>query len=207
MIGICPHCGNYKRDKEVTEAFISCPECGHQRPYRRLPLLILTGCSGVGKTTTGLALQQISDLPVLDSDFFQPLKTEEDYQKQVERMERLSANIMQCGKPVLWTKAGNLNMLQKAWHSRFFSGIHCLALTCEEGELRRRMKEGRKITDEGWIQSSVDYNRYFETHTAIDGLPFDTLDITLKTPEEAAEEVLRWCRKFTPYSMKKDGCF
>ena len=67
-----------------------------------------------------------------------------------------------------------------------------LALTCSEKELRRRMTEGRGITDEGWIQSSVDYNNYFKTHEWIGETRFETLDTENRSVEEVASDVLKW---------------
>ena len=52
-------------------------------------------------------------------------------------------------------------MLSRAYGTRCFSDIFVLALTVGEQEPRRRMAEGRGITDTGWIQSSLDYDRYF----------------------------------------------
>lgn len=196
MIGICPQCGNYDWDKTVTETEIACPNCGHRWSYKRLPLFILSGCSGVGKTTTGQALlQRETAFIVLDSDLFysiMPHETTEDYQKQTEQLLSLSRNLMQSGKPVLWTKAGCLDQLPDAYNARFFSAIYCLALTCEESVLRRRMTEGRRITDEGWLQSSVDYNRYFQTHDHIGAQAFETLDITGKSVTQVADCVEAW---------------
>ncbi|MBQ8287498.1 MAG: hypothetical protein IJX76_01855 [Clostridia bacterium] len=198
MIGICPQCGNYNWDKTVTETHITCPHCGHRWPYRRLPLFILSGCSGVGKTTTGQALLgRQTDFIVLDADIFynlMPHETDEDYLKQVEQTLSLSRNLMQSGKPVLWTMAGCLDKLHHTYNSRFFSEIYCLALTCEESALRRRMTEGRGITDEGWLQSSADYNRYFQTHDRLGDLRFETLDITDKGPSEVADYVEAWAQ-------------
>ena len=198
MIGICPACGNHRWDKTVTETEIACPRCGHRWGYCRLPVFILSGCSGVGKTTTGQELlRRQTDFIVLDADLFyniMPHESTEDYMAQTEQMLSLSRNLMQSGKPVLWTKAGCLDLLPNAYNSRFFSAIHCLALTCEEGELRRRMTEGRGITDEGWLQSSADYNRYFMTHDRIGDLPFDTLDITDRSVSEVADRVQAWVK-------------
>ena len=199
MIGICPNCGNYNWDKTVTETEIACPNCGHRWPYRRLPLFILSGCSGVGKTTTGQELlQRDTDLIVLDADLFyniMPHETDEDYYKQIEQILSLSRNLMQSGKPVLWTMAGSLDKLYRTYNCRFFSKIYCLALTCEESALRRRMTEGRGITDEGWLQSSADYNRYFQTHDRIGDLRFETLDITDKSVTEVADTVEAWIKQ------------
>ncbi|BCN30754.1 hypothetical protein [Anaeromicropila herbilytica] len=46
MIGICPNCGNYEWNKEVSEdkKYIQCQQCGHQWSYKAMPLFILTGC-------------------------------------------------------------------------------------------------------------------------------------------------------------------
>lgn len=58
MIGICPKCGNYDWNKEISanKAQIICQQCGHQWNFKSMPLFILTGCSGVGKTTTAQEL-------------------------------------------------------------------------------------------------------------------------------------------------------
>ena len=67
-----------------------------------------------------------------------------------------------------------------------------LALTAGEAELRRRMTEGRGIADLEWIQGSVDYDRYFSEHDNIEGVYYDTLDVSKLTVQEAARELERW---------------
>lgn len=72
MIGICPECGNYEWNKQVTDdkQYLLCQQCGHRWRFKAMPLFILTGCSGVGKTTTAQELiQRDTDFIVLDSDF------------------------------------------------------------------------------------------------------------------------------------------
>lgn len=200
MIGICPKCGNDEWDKHVDGATVACPKCGHSWNLRKLPLMILTGCSGVGKTTTAQAIMQRAvDFVVLDADMFygvMSIETEDDERDRVEQMMSLSKNIHQSGQPVLWTMAGNLDKLGNAYNRQFFSEIACLALVCEETALRRRMTEGRGITDPAWIESSVDYNRYFMTHDALGDTRFDRLDITGRQPDEVASLVIEWvCRQ------------
>ena len=73
--------------------------------------------------------------------------------------------------------------------------MKCLALTCEEELLRKRMKEGRGITDEGWIQSSVDYNEYFRTHDQLGDTLFETYDISGKDVEDVADYVIGWVKE------------
>ena len=174
MIGICPKCGNHQWDKEVKGNEIFCPKCGNNWKFTRLPLFILSGCSGVGKTTTAMEIiRRTTEFTVLDADMFyniMPHETDEDYFDQAEQIGSLSKN----------------------HNSRFFPAIYCLALVCDEELLRARMRNGRGITDEEWIQSSVDYNHYFKTHRQLGDMAFDTWDISGKTPAEAADYVIQW---------------
>lgn len=96
-----------------------------------------------------------------------PHESEEDYFAQIEQIYILLINISQCGKSVVWTMAGNIDKLLQVCQARFFSEIRVLALTCGESALRKRMTEGRGITDKGWINGSVKYNEYFRTHEKI----------------------------------------
>lgn len=200
MIGTCVKCGNHKWDKIVKDGKVICPECNHSWSYIAKPLFILSGCSGVGKTTTAIEImQKQTDVVVLDADIFcgvQNATTEEDYRRRVDTLESLSRNISQSGKPVLWTMAGNLDMIPTSYNTRFFSGIHTLVLTVDEKDLRHRMWVGRGITDSGWIEGSVGYNEYLRTHKNLGSLEYETLDITDKTPTEAADAVIEWFKKY-----------
>lgn len=196
MIAMCPECGNYQWDKAVEGNSISCPKCGKRWTFRKLPLFVLTGCSGIGKTTTAREIQKnTQDIVVLDADMFysiMPHETDEDYYAQVEQIGSLSKNIHQSGKSVLWAMAGNIDKISHTYHYRFFEKVYVLALVCSEKSLRERMTEGRKITDTEWIQSSVDYNEYFRTHRRIGEMDFDVLDTEGKTVSQVAEEVMGW---------------
>ena len=196
MISICPRCASNRWNKSATATHITCPECGHRWPYRQGRLYLLTGCSGVGKTTTAIALMQMQkDFAVLDADMFYIPDDSELINGMQEKVANLSAALNQQGHALLWCMAGGLDCIKATYHRQFFSGVKCLALTCEPEELRRRMTEGRGITDEGWLNGSRDYNAYFRTHDALGDVHFDTLDITRLTPEEAARKVLDWMAK------------
>lgn len=62
---------------------------------------------------------------VLDADIFfnlMPHETQEDYFEQIEQIESISKDIMQVGKPVLWTLADNLDKLNKVYNRTFLGG-------------------------------------------------------------------------------------
>ncbi len=196
MIATCPQCKNHGRNKEVQNNTVICPKCKTKWQFNKRTVYILTGCSGVGKTCTGMALQKLTqDYVVLDADLFyniMPHECEQDYFEQVEQILYLSADISQCGKSVVWTMAGNIDKLPHTYHARFFRDFKVLALTCTSAELQRRMTEGRGISDEEWLSSSQQYNAYFQTHSRIGDVTYDTLDISNLTQDEAAKAVLMW---------------
>ena len=199
MIEICPKCGSYEWDKEINGNKLRCPKCGEEWEFQRLPLFILTGCSGVGKATIAIQMMHKKvDFIVLDADIFccfVDWENEESCNNLYETIGCISKDIMQSGKPVLWTMAGGLDRLPMMYNSRYFSKINCLALTCEEDALRKRMREGRGITDENWINGSCDYNRYFMEHDSHGDMTFEKYDITGKEPKEVADYVIDWVEK------------
>ncbi len=198
MIGICPKCGNHEWNKQVSEnkKFIECQQCNHKWKFKSMPLFILTGCSGVGKTTTGQELiKRDNNFIVLDADFLyniMPHETDEDYKNWVEQIMSLSKNIMQGGKPLLWTMAGALEYFETTYNRRFFTDVHFLALVCSTDALEKRMREGRHITDSNWINSSIDYNSWFKEQGIISNKKVDTYDITDKSVAEVADYVAQW---------------
>lgn len=199
MIEICSKCGNYDWDKEIEGNKLRCPKCGAEWEFISMPLFILTGCSGVGKTATAIEIMRKRvDFVVLDADIFigyVDCNSEESCDDWVEMIANISKDIMQSGKPVLWTLAGCLDRFPKAYNSRYFSDIKCLSLVCDDKELRKRMQEGRGITDENWLKSSSAYNRYFMEHDSIGDTKFEIFDITDKEPGEVAAYVVEWIKK------------
>lgn len=198
MIDICPKCGDYEWNKQISEnkEYITCKQCGHQWKFKAMPLFILTGCSGVGKTTTAQELiQHDTNFIVMDADFLyniMPHETNEDYKNWVEQIMSLSKNIMQSGKPLLWTIAGALDYFENAYNRRFFTDIYFLALVCNTEDLEKRMREGRHITDSNWINSSIKYNRWFIEKSSCDNKKIDTYDITGKSVAKVADYVRKW---------------
>jgi hypothetical protein len=195
MIGICPKCGNHQWDKTIStdKKQIICPLCNHSWHFKSLPLFILTGCSGVGKTTTAQELlQRKTEYIVMDGDMFGMLG--EDYGFRAEQLLSFSKNIMQSGKPLLWTMAGALEKFMETYNSRFIKEFHFLALVCDEKDLEYRMREGRKIDNEDWIQGSIGHNNYLKVHNSIDGVSYEKYDITGKRVSEVADYVDLWIR-------------
>lgn len=61
VFNTCSACGEYCVEKGVQaldaqKALAVCPKCGYQHQSFRLPLVVVTGARGVGKSTICLAL-------------------------------------------------------------------------------------------------------------------------------------------------------
>ena len=71
MFNVCPGCGAYDAERIVPEgeAVAICRNCGQRQPFRRLPLYVLTGASGTGKSAVALLLPALlPECVVLDAD-------------------------------------------------------------------------------------------------------------------------------------------
>lgn len=62
FLSVCPHCGLYQTKKTVRflgrRGVVRCEECGGEHEYLALPLFVVLGASGTGKSTLALRLQR-----------------------------------------------------------------------------------------------------------------------------------------------------
>ena len=151
MFNVCPNCGEYDVDKIIVPEgpYAVCPRCEYQHKFLRLPLFVLTGASGVGKTATCLALAaKAQDFVVMESDilwrdeFNQPETNYRDYR---ETWLRVCKNISQAGKSVILCGAAVPAQFEQCVERRYFSDIHYLALVCEDEVLAARKLYGGSI--------------------------------------------------------------
>jgi hypothetical protein len=202
MLNICPRCGQYRADKVIDPKgpYAICPECGARQPFQSLPLLVVTGASGAGKSAvcslvTAMDLQQAVPL---DSDilwmpaFNQP---GEGYRTFFETWLRMCKNIHQSGRPVVLFGAG-LGVPENLFdcvEARYFASFHFLALVCTEAKLRRRLESRpawRQSRDPAFIEDQVQFNQWFKDYTGQP--PIQHLDTTTAEPHETARQVVGW---------------
>ena len=65
-------------------------------------------------------------------------------------------------------------------------------MVADDKTLLRRMREGRGITDQGWIDSSVDFNRWLRENADKTAPKITLLDETERTLEESVEFAHQW---------------
>lgn len=196
-MNVCFQCGMYRADKEIdpTGPFAICPECGYKHPFQRLPLLIVSGASGTGKTTIcQRLLGQVTKAVLLDSDIlWRPEFNTPDtnYRDYFELWLRVCKNIAQSGRPVVLFGAGVgvPENLENRIERRYFSTIEYLALVCADDVLAERLGQRpvwRGTREPTYIQEHIRFNRWFKEY---DRQPVINLIDTTSAP--LAETTLR----------------
>ncbi len=118
MFNVCPGCGEYSDDKDVIPVppVAICPHCSYGSPFVMLPLFIVTGASGSGKTTAALKLaRQIKDVIVLDQDILWNdsfITPDDNYKSFRNTWLRMCKNINQVGDRLCFSAVQYRNNLK-----------------------------------------------------------------------------------------------
>ena len=168
-------------------------------PTKKLPLFLVFGASGVGKTAACEVLfRQETDYVVLDSDLLwrDVFDTPEDqYRSFRETWLRMCTNISQIGLPVVLCGCGLPEQFEHCDGRQYFTELHYIALVCDETVLEERMRIGRGIEDEAWLESSRHFNEWLKAHAHETQPPVELLDNTWLTPQETAERIEGWIHR------------
>jgi len=164
---------------------------------KKLPLFIITGASGAGKSTTcEILFQNETEYIIMESDLLwhDIYNTPKDnYRKYRELWLRVCANISQIGKPVVLCGCATPEQFDVCIEKDLFTEIYYLAIICDDEALENRMKNGRKINDENWIKSSIEFNRWIIDNGKSHNIHL--LNTTGLLPEQAAKEIDKWIRE------------
>lgn len=202
MFNVCHQCGLYRADKTIDPSgpYAVCPQCGHQHPFRQLPLLIVSGASGAGKSTIcNMLLGKAEAVVLLDSDIlWRPEfnKPEDKYREFFETWLRMAKNISQSGRPVVLfgAGAGVPENIEPCVERRYFSTVHYLALVCDDDVLAGRLRARpawRGSSGQAYIDDHVRFNRWFKEQQAGE-FPVSQIDTTHDPLETTLIEVRNW---------------
>jgi len=213
MFNVCHNCGHYRADKiiDLSGPYAICPECGHKRPFHQLPLLIVSGASGAGKSTVYQALiGDLGNIVMLDSDILwrAEFNRPDKYRDFFETWLRLAKNISQAGRPVVLFGAGMgvPENIEPCVERRYFSDIHYLALVCDDETLAQRLKARpvwRGSGDQAYIDTHVQFNRWLKGGHNGDH-PISLIDTSDVSPETTIERVKYWIREKINFRLKAD---
>lgn len=205
MFNVCYHCGAYRADKTVDSAgpWAICPECGHRHPFRLLPLLMICGASGTGKSTVCQALVgTVPEALILDADIlWRPeFNTPADnYRAFFETWLRVVKNLNQEGRPVALFCAGGVPAnVEPCVERRYVGSIQYLALTCDAEEQTSRLlarPAWRGSAEPAFLAQHREYNRWLREEGPRGRPPITPLDTTHATVDETAATVAAWIRQ------------
>ncbi|MDF2700608.1 MAG: nucleoside kinase [Haloplasmataceae bacterium] len=197
MINTCQNCGGYSVDKTISEngKLMTCNLCGFTQPIKRQPLFIITGASGVGKSTTSRELfVRNSNVITMESDilwcnaFNNP---EDDYREYRELWLRMCKNISQGGKPVVLCGCSVPKQFENCKERRYFSDIHYFAIVCDDETLSKRLKKRNWVNDE-YIKNSISFNKWLKENASITTPHMTLLDNTNLSIMESYEIASSW---------------
>ena len=203
MFNVCTACGLSHVELEFDgSGHLVCASCGGRRAFRRLPLLMVGGPAGAGKSTVGAALLgELSEAVVIESDLLwrREFDTPEDGYKEYFRLWlRLAAHISQSGKPVALFGAGFAvpHNVEARPERRLFKAVHYLGLVCDDEVLVSRLRarpSWRNTTDE-LIHEHVKFNHWLKEHAATTEPPVTLIDTTSAAVPVTAALVASWVR-------------
>jgi broad-specificity NMP kinase len=203
VFNICPACGLWADAPAVdsTRDQIVCPHCGARRAVRRLPLLVVTGASGVGKSTVCEHLAPaLDDIVCLEADTLWghvPATASDRHRSYWNVWLNMAAAIHQSGRPVALFGTTVPENVEDCPARPLLRAVRYLALVLEPAELARRLRERpgwRGCSAEPFVEEMVQFDRWLRAHAAETCPPLTVLDVTgLPTPE-IGRRVADWMR-------------
>ncbi len=204
MFNVCYQCGQYRADKIIDPSGPAaiCPECGHRHPFRMLPLLVVGGASGTGKSSV---LQKLAgsytQAVLLEGDvLWRPEYNhpETGFRDFFEVWLRLAKNIHQSGRPVVIFNAGMgvPANIEECVERRYFSQVHQLGLVCADEVLETRLKARpawRESGQDEWIRGQQEFNRWLHESGPAQGV--DLLETSDKDLEQTSAAAAEWIRR------------
>jgi guanylate kinase len=203
MINVCSKCGEYNAEKivDINGKYAICPVCGYKNQFMPMPLFIVAGASGTGKSTVLRELYgKIDTVILIETDILWQEefdKPENNYRKFFETWLRLAKNISQSGRPVVLFGAG-LGVpenIEPCIERRYFSGIYYVSLYCSDNELENRLKkrpQWRNSQSIKSIEKQKEFNNWFKQYGKDRKPEIDLIDTTNITLDEAVEKVKYW---------------
>lgn len=167
---------------------------------KKMPLFIITGASGAGKSALSDKLfENEKDYIVMESDilwneaFNNP---ENDYKGYRELWLRLCRNISQIGVPVVLCGCSTPEQFEYCDERQHFSDIYYLAVVCDDTILSERLRNGRNVDSEEWINSSISFNKWLKENAHKTEPSIVLLDNSNLSIDETTEKADKWIRKY-----------
>ncbi|MBW3622666.1 MAG: hypothetical protein KY468_04570 [Armatimonadetes bacterium] len=198
---VCPVCGEFVQPAiERGPDGARCPNCAHFEPMAVVPLFIVTGPSGAGKTAVvGPLRRLLPEWEVFETDILRD--SGGDWGRVKCNWLRIAHSIAQSGRGTILCGTILPEQIRDCDHRDCFSGIHYLGLLCEDEKLRSRLRarpEWRGCS-EAFIEEQIRLSRWLREHADTDfDPPLTIIETTGKTVEAAAQCIRDWALERWP---------
>ncbi len=214
MFNVCSHCGQYSDIKEVLtqDASVSaatCKLCGYSHAFLALPLFVVTGASGAGKTTVALRMAEQSrgrfivlDQDILWTDAFNA--PEDNYVLFRNMWLRVIKNINQAGLPVILFGSSIPEQWESCAERRYFSILHHCALVCDDQILEARLRkrpDWRNSASPVVLEQMVKFNRWLKENAATSLPSLSLVDTSYAKLDETVLCVSNRVQQLLPASL------
>jgi hypothetical protein len=198
---VCPGCGAYTPEKRIDAAgpYAVCPECGYAQPFLRLPLFVITGASGAGKTAACLGVVgRLRDCVALDTDILWGPEWDapaDGYRRYRATWLRLALNIGQNGRPVALFGTALPEQIEPLPERRYFATVHYLALVCDAATLRARLEARPAWRGAGapeFVARMVAFNEWLRRRAHATDPRMDLYDTSGRDLRATADAVAAW---------------
>lgn len=198
---ICPRCGERNDAPQVDPVgpVVVCGVCCHREPFRRLPLFVLTGASGTGKSTVGrLLLDRLAgQVVVLEQDLLWiggRWDPGGDFAEFRQAWLRLAAAIHQHGRPVLLCGTVLPDQFERRPERALFAEVRYLALVGPSDQLSMRLH--RRPTWRQWspprIMEMIEFNDWIRRNAPHTEPPMELLETASRCAAQTADDVAAW---------------
>jgi hypothetical protein len=198
MFNVCPHCGLHEVEKTIDPSgpFAICSSCHYAQPFLQLPLFMITGASGSGKSTVCIELagRMRKECVILETDIIWDI-TPSLGDTYSNLWLRLAKNIGQAGLPVVLCGTALPDHFESCPERRYFSALHYLSLVCDDNILRARLSSRpawRNSYTEAFLQHMSDFNLWLKEHAATTTPPMTLYDTSATPLDQTVNDVIQW---------------
>jgi hypothetical protein len=194
--GGCGAWGEHTVERERDAVRLVCVDCGHgeRRPMRILPLFIVTGASGVGKTTVAEVLRRLMpEWEVFETDIL--WDSGGDWQFVRSNWLRIAHSIAQSGRGTILCGTLLPEDVDRCDAREFFSHVYYMNLHCSDERRAERLRArpiGRRCT-EAFIAEQERFAKWLLAYgRSTCGPPMAVLDTSDRPLDETAAEIRKW---------------
>lgn len=166
--------------------------------HREVPLFIVTGVSGAGKSTIACEVaRRLKELYVFDMDI---LVEDNDFKRASKDWMKLAYyNSLSKKSTVLFGNVPNPYDIESSKYRKQFQHMYYLHLTCGQEERARRLRERKVWTEEG-IAQAIKLDEQMQQAARNSEPPIPIIDNTDLLPAHAAKKICKWIKKNSNFS-------